>query len=115
MTDGQGTETLDTDGAAAPPRANGELIFSAPWESRLFGATMTLVEHGAIDWEEFRQHLIAAIDRWQRTHSITDSYRYYERWLEALETLLDEKGLCSQGRLQERTEALADRPHGHDH
>ena len=39
---------LDEDGAAAPPRENGELAFSAPWEGRLFGLTMTLVEAGRL-------------------------------------------------------------------
>ena len=31
---------LDAEGPAAPPRSNGELVFEAPWEARLFGVTM---------------------------------------------------------------------------
>ena len=58
---------LDEDGAAAPPRENGELAFSAPWESRLFGLTMALVEAGRLDWEAFRGRLIGAIAAWEET------------------------------------------------
>ena len=36
------TAELDRDGPAAPPRRNGELVFAAPWERRLFGVTMAL-------------------------------------------------------------------------
>ena len=54
-------ERLDLDGPAAPPRRNGELVFEAPWESRLFGLTMALHEAGAFSWDEFRSRLIAEI------------------------------------------------------
>ena len=36
----------ELEGVAAPPRANGELVFAAPWESRVFGVTMALREAG---------------------------------------------------------------------
>ncbi len=60
---------LDEDGAAAPPRENGELAFSAPWESRLFGLTMVLVEAGRLDWEAFRGRLIVRIAAWEKRAS----------------------------------------------
>lgn len=31
---------LDVDGPAAPPRANGELVFAEPWESRAWLAAL---------------------------------------------------------------------------
>jgi hypothetical protein len=43
----------DLDGVAEPPRKNGELVFEAAWEGRLFGVTMALHEAGAFAWEEF--------------------------------------------------------------
>ena len=49
---------LDTEGPAAPPRRNGELLFGAPWEGRLFGLTMALHRAGVFEWDEFRQLLI---------------------------------------------------------
>ena len=45
---------LDLDGPAAPPRANGELVFEHPWQSRMFATTMALCEAGVIDYDEFR-------------------------------------------------------------
>ena len=50
------------DDPAAPPRANGELVFAAPWESRVFGLAAALRERGLFSWDEFRAELIAAID-----------------------------------------------------
>ena len=58
------SEILDQDGPAAPPRTNGELVFESPWESRVFGLTMSLYEAGLFDWEEFRSLLIAEIGVW---------------------------------------------------
>ena len=35
-------------GHDGPPRANGELVFEAPWESRAFGVAVALHESGAL-------------------------------------------------------------------
>jgi hypothetical protein len=50
---------LDLDGPAAPPRANGEMVFEHPWQSRIFATTVALCDSGTIDYDEFRRHLIA--------------------------------------------------------
>ena len=105
---------LDATGPAAPPRQNGELVFGAPWESRLFGLTMALLQAGVFDWEEFRTQLIVAIAEWERQPG-HGAWRYYERWQVALERLLAAKRLCSPGELAARTAVLAARPAGHDH
>jgi nitrile hydratase accessory protein len=110
---------LDAEGPAAPPRLNGELVFEAPWEGRVFGLTMALCDRGAFAWEDFRRHLIAEIGAWERDHpepvERQAAYRYYERWQAALERLLAERGLCPPGELTARTRELAARPAGHDH
>ena len=71
-------------GPAAPPRLNGEMVFEAPWESRLFGMTLALVEADRFAWGEFQQRLIAAIGRWEAEHPDGEGYRYYDCWAEAL-------------------------------
>lgn len=53
--------SLPIAGDAAPPRENGELVFDEPWQARLFGVTLDLVESGALSWSEFQQELIVAI------------------------------------------------------
>jgi nitrile hydratase accessory protein len=115
MAEPSGKRPLDTEGPAAPPRSNGELVFSAPWESRLFGISVVLHERGLLDWDRFRERLIAEIRAWESANPGSDAYRYYERWQVALEGLLAEDGLCAAGELEQRSRALSARPHGHDH
>ena len=45
------------DGEAALPRKNGELVFNAPWEGRIFGMAVVLNEKGAYPWDAFRGQL----------------------------------------------------------
>jgi nitrile hydratase accessory protein len=106
---------LDQSGPAAPPRVNGELLFEAPWEARVFGLTMALIEAGAFEHDEFRAELIAEIGSWEAGHEAGGTYRYYERWLAALATLLAAKELCAADLLAARERELAARPAGHDH
>jgi nitrile hydratase accessory protein len=115
MNEPRGERPLDTEGPAAPPRSNGELVFSAPWESRLFGITVVLHERGLLDWDRFRARLIAEISAWESANSGSDEYDYYERWQAALERLLAEDGLCAAAELEQRSRAISARPHGHDH
>jgi nitrile hydratase accessory protein len=105
---------LDVAGPAAPPRKNGELVFTAPWESRTFGMTVALHQQGVFEWDEFRDCLIAEIARWERDRPETE-WSYYARWQTALETLLARKGLCGGAELDAREHDLAARPAGHDH
>ena len=47
-------DLTDIDGPGAPPRANGELVFTASWQPRIFATTMRLEERGVLDWEMFQ-------------------------------------------------------------
>jgi nitrile hydratase accessory protein len=107
--------SLDLAGPAAPPRLNGELVFEAPWESRLFGVTLALCQEGRFEWEEFRRALIDAITDWERGGHPPESWSYYRCWQTALERLLEARGLCAPGELEARERALAEREPGHDH
>lgn len=106
---------LLAEGVASPPRSNGELTFEAPWEARAFGLTLALVEAGVFEQEEFRARLIAEISAWEANHATGEPYRYYERWLAALEALITEKGISDPAQLDALARRLADRPAGHDH
>ena len=105
---------LDVDGPGAPPRSNGELVFSAPWESRAFGLAMALAEAGVFEWETFRQALIAHIAAFEAAHPDGEGWSYYSCWLAALESVLAD-GVLSGDEVQARIEQLAVRPAGHDH
>jgi hypothetical protein len=53
---------VDLDGPAAPPRRNGELVFEAPWQGRAFGLCLAVLEREGLAWDDFRPHLVAALD-----------------------------------------------------
>ena len=109
------TPELPVDGPAAPPRANGELVFTEPWESRLFGMTMALIERGAFAWSDFQPELVAAIRAWEASAGEGNGYQYYERWEVALEVVLARTAICRRADLDARAQEFAARPHGHDH
>jgi nitrile hydratase accessory protein len=91
------------------------MVFDAPWESRLFGVTMALVEADRFSWREFQRRLITSVGRWEADHPDGEGYHYYERWAEALESLLDDLGIVAIETTDARAHALAARPAGHDH
>jgi nitrile hydratase accessory protein len=101
--------------SAAPPRKNGELVFEAPWQSRAFGMAVALHGAGTYRWEEFSARLAAAIaasgsgpvKRAVLPVAAHAEDEYYERWLEALERLLMERGVVSGEELEVRTAEFA--------
>jgi nitrile hydratase accessory protein len=106
-------DPLDVEGPAAPPRANGELVFTAPWQSRLFATTMRLRERDLLDWETFRQGLIAEIAAHEREIDHTDDYDYWGCWQRSLEKLLDRTGVVTAGDLDATADVVASRPPDH--
>jgi hypothetical protein len=88
-----------------PPRANGELVFERPWESRVFGVAMALREAGVLDAEQFRGALI---------ERLMDGGAYYEAWQDALEQVLIGTGVLSKAELA-RAEREAARRASHRH
>lgn len=115
MGDADPGDTLERAGPAAPPRRNGELVFRAPWESRLFGLTMSLHRSGAFEWEEFRALLIVEIRACEEKRRPQAEWSYYDCWQTAFEKLLAAKGFCDPAELAARFRALAARPAEHDH
>lgn len=106
---------LPYDGVAAPPRSNGELVFTEPWESRAFGMAVSLHDAGAFAWDVFQQALITRVAEWEGAHPDGQGYRYYEQWLAALEDVLDGAGTVSRAEAAGRAAELAARPPGYDH
>ncbi len=63
------------------PRQNGELVFEAPWQGRVLAMAVGVVQSLGLEWDKFRQRLIAAI--------ADDPDRpYYDSWTIALESLV---------------------------
>ena len=84
----------------AVPRKNGELVFEAPWEGRIFGMAVALNDRQAFDWDEFRTRLV---DEIAEAEAHGDTSGYYERWLAGFERLLLETGAITAEELDART------------
>jgi nitrile hydratase accessory protein len=97
--------------AEAPPTLNGEVVFEAPWQGRVFGMAQAMTRAALFQWDDFRACLIAELAH----HDGTGELRYYDHFLRALEQLLAERGLVSPDALRDRVEAFRHRDHGHDH
>jgi len=79
-------------GPAALPRRNGELVFEAPWQGRVFGMALAVVERLGVPWAGFQRRLIAEI-------AAHPDAPYYDAWLAALERLVLEHGLVTADEL----------------
>jgi nitrile hydratase accessory protein len=86
-------------GPAAVPRRNGELVFEAPWQGRIFGMAVALSEQGVFAWEEFRQALIAEVAAADQR----GGGDYYQAWLAAFERVLAAHDLVDPAETTETT------------
>jgi len=102
-------------GRAAPPMTNGEVVFEAPWQGRVFGMAHNLANAGIISWDTFREHLIERIGVWEAQHPSGEHYPYFDCFLEALEQVLVTAQLVDGQGLRERIAQYETREHGHDH
>lgn len=114
------TEFDEPGGVIALPRSNGELVFDAPWQGRLFGLVVHLCQAGAFDWGEFKHHLIAAIDE-SGVDETCDPAVYYRQFaaafcrLAAEKDFFDDKALDMRTVVEERRLAHDEDHHEHDH
>jgi hypothetical protein len=65
------------------PRSNGELTFDEPWQGRALAMAIALVEQLDLRWDDFRRHLIAAIDD-------NPDGPYWDSWAIALDAFVAE-------------------------
>jgi hypothetical protein len=89
------SEVREMPAPAALPRANGELVFDAPWQGRVLAMAVTTVDALGLEWDEFRTRLIAAIAAQPERH-------YYESFTAALEALVTDFDVASAGELDAR-------------
>lgn len=94
---------------------NGEIVFDAPWQGRVFGMAHALADAGTFAWDDFRQCLIERIAVWESAHPDGAHYPYYDCFLEALERVLADKDIVDDHALAHRLADLSGRPHDHDH
>src|SRR3954451_20451774 len=88
----------------AVPRKNGELVFAAPWEGRVFGMAVALSDNQRYAWDAFRDRLTAEI---AGAEAHGEGSSYYERWLASFEPLLLDTGVLTAAELDTRTAEFA--------
>lgn len=106
MPDSRGRPKVDVEGPGAPPRRNGEFVFEAPWEGRVFGLAVALGDAEHFPWEAFRAQLIAAIAASDRRPE-GERPAYYENWLGALKKLLVDRGILTAAEIEDRMRQFA--------
>ena len=86
----------------SPPRLDGKLFFTNRWERDVFGLALSLSKAGYFEWEDFRQSLIASIAEWENAPANCAGpphWDYYERFLEALLSVVRTSGVVSRAEL----------------
>lgn len=97
------------------PRKSGDLAFDHAWEIRAFSMTVALHERLGFPWADFQQELIEAIQQWEAAQGDLSQWSYYERWMAALEELVNKKGWLTEGELDARTTAILAQPPTQNH
>ena len=81
------------------PRDNDEPVFSQPWQAQAFALAVSLNEQGIFTWSEWAQLFSKEIK------DDGDPQSYYLNWMNALETLLNDKGIVVSEERIERNNA----------
>lgn len=78
-----------------------EPVFHHDWERRVFGVMMATFGGGHFNVDQFRH----GIERMEPAEYLSSSY--YEHWLHALETLLQEHGVVTAEELEAKWKELS--------
>lgn len=88
---------IDPRVAEGLPRRSGEITFEAAWEKRAFGIAAALCQQGRFPFDDFRWRVVSEIMMWeQASRNQEETFRFWERWLLALERAVVDRGLLSR-------------------
>jgi len=86
------TEALDT--IPEIPQDDDGPVFLEPWEAQAFAMTLRLYQQGLFTWPEWAEFLATEIKRAQEDGDPDKGNTYYHHWLNALESLVNKKGVA---------------------
>lgn len=100
-----------------PGSRDNDLSFDEPWQIRAFALAVGVHKVGEFEWPAFQSALIESIQAWEKeTEGLTDpGWSYYEHWVNALESVLDQIGSIEAGALDARTEEVLSVPPNRGH
>ena len=101
--------------APFPRDADGDPVFTEPWQANAFAMTLALYEREMFSWPEWVATLAAEIKSAQAAGDPADGSTYYLHWLAAIERLTVEKGLTTAGDLDDRRAAWDRAAHATPH
>ena len=107
-----------TDHSALKPLVarDGEPVFEEAWQAEALAMANLLVENGLIPADQWSKTLGAALDQAHEDGAADNQLTYYQCVLEALERVIDEKGLVDREHMasmrQAWEQAYRDTPHG---
>jgi nitrile hydratase accessory protein len=93
---------------------NGEVSFSTAWEIRAFALAVAAHQGGRYGWDEFQHALTTAIRVWEESGT-AEPWRYYDRWVEALQMVLADTGTLDVSEVDDRTRVVLDTPRDASH
>lgn len=93
---------------------NGAVSFETAWEIRAFALAVAAHQDGRYGWPEFQDALVDSITQWEQSGQPTP-WRYYDRWLDALEEVLSRAGVVTHSEVEERTAAVLATPRDASH
>ncbi|NIV75238.1 MAG: nitrile hydratase accessory protein [Gammaproteobacteria bacterium] len=101
---------------AIPRDDEGGPVFRAPWEAHAFAMAVSLAERGLFTWKEWAQALATEIEAAQAAGDPDLGDTYYRHWLNALQGLLERKGVVDAALVSRRRDewrrAYLNTPHG---
>ena len=122
----QHREVIDTARAAIPGVCEGEPLFHAPWQARIFALIVALVKKNHFPWKTFQEQLVAAIkqnnDGVNQQSAQHVEQDYFDSWLAAAEETLKINGFLTDDDVAEQikqirlsVKAIRDSQLGHQH
>lgn len=92
---------------ALPVCADGDMAFSQPWEAKAFVIVVNLSESGHFTWKEWVDCFSQEVKKADAIEAAGGTPKtYYEQWLDAMETIMIDKGVTSKTQLAARRFAI---------
>lgn len=88
------------------PRDDEGPVFAEPWQAQAFAAVVELIDTGRISSQEWADKLSTTLKAAEVRGEHDTGLRYYDHWLEALESLAIERNFAEAERLAEEKETL---------
>ncbi|MEU0266793.1 nitrile hydratase accessory protein [Nocardioides sp. NPDC006303] len=100
-----------------PAGREGDRAFDEPWQIRAFALAVGAHKVGEFEWSAFQGALIESIQAWEKeTNDLADpGWSYYEHWVNALESVLDQIGSIEPGALEAKTQEVLAVPPNRGH